>query len=754
MPYWAGTFDGTAVDPPFTSIDISHEPRKEGDVQNPTKDQPAGKGRVGHDDELENRSDESYHQCYDEACLARSLGISVLPPREDGSKGPLAEPVPQRCEDPDCVADREAGKRGAWKHRQHRRAGETILRRWYLDEQLEGIGLVCGEISHGLLLFEFEGRAIDDGTVDDFLELAEEAGLGDLIEDIRNGCEDESPSGGIHWLVFCDDPITERLASVSEIDEETGKARWAPLIETKGEGGYTIAAPTTGRVHPSGRPWKRLRGGLDTIVRLNPEEVDAVFSLARQFDEKPRSEIKPPRRVSTKANGRPGDDFNKRSAWPEILELHGWEQLHTDSDGWEHWCRPGKDPKGTSATITPDGALFHPFSTSTPFETNRAYTKFAAYSVLNHSDENGRTDWKRAANTLRRDGYGTAQGPRRQREAVVTSMADIEEESVEWFWEDRIPYGNQTVIAGNPGQGKSVLSIDIAARASTGLSMPLTPGEGDPISVILLTAEDSASNTIKPRLQAAGADMHRVFVMEGIREEGGEVIQLMSIPDDIPLLKTQVLETGARLVVIDPLDAFLADHVNSHQNQSIRRALTPLKMMAEETGVAVVAICHLNKNAGASENALYRVNGSIGNTAAARSVLLVAPDPEDDDSRILAPVKANLSRPARSLAFHLEEKDADCAVSVKWDGFSELTKDDLLTKPRAKAKDEAKRFLASVLGEGSVPVIEIENEANQIGISLRTLRRASEEMGTVKKHVDPPGGHWEWSLPEAEEEPE
>ena len=334
------------------------------------------------------------------------------------------------------------------------------------------------------------------------------------------------------------------------------------------------------------------------------------------------------------------------------------------------------------------------FSSSTPFEANKAYGKFAAYAILNHSGSGTMPDWKKAADALRQEGYGTSQGPLHKRTAVITSMVDVKEERVEWFWEDRIPYGNQTILAGNPGQGKSVLTIDLVARASTGRRMPLSLDSAEPISVILLTAEDGVANTVKPRLKAAGPDMNRVYVMEGIREEAGEVIQLISIPDDIPLLKTAIIETEARLIVIDPLDAFLADNVNSHQNHSIRRALTPLKMLAEETGVAVITVCHLNKNAGAGENAIYRVGGSIGTTGAARSVLLVAPDPEDEDSRILAPVKCNLSHPPKSLAFHLEARDEDGAVRVKWDGFSELTKDDLLTKPRAKAKEQAKTFLA------------------------------------------------------------
>lgn len=713
-------------------------------------DRPAGarRARSNRDEHGIARKKEYHERCYEEACLARSLGISVLPATEDGNKKPLSEVPPMRCKRPECVAARNAQRRG-WKHRQHCKAGLATLQYWYLEECRKTVAYVCGQISGGLLLIEFEASAIEDGTFKDFLDRAENLGLGQLIERIRAGYEDRSPSGGFHWFVYCDDAVTEVLAHGEFVDDQTHKSTFKPLIETRGEGSYAIAAPTSGSAHPSGKRWKRISGGLETIIHLTADELDSVLSLARQFDEKPPVEFKPPRGSSSTANGRPGDVFNELSTWAEVLEPHEWKYLFTASDR-EHWCRSGKEPKGTSATISPDGQRLHVFSTSTPFEAGRSYGKFAAYAVLNHADEQGRIDWKRAAETLRREGYGATVHSLKGREAILTSMADIQEESVEWLWLDRIPYGNQTIIAGNPGQGKSVLSIDLIARATTGRRMPLTLGRSKPIKVILLTAEDSASNTIKPRLKAARADLDKVFVLEGIREQDGKTIQLMTVPDDTPLLRERVIEIGARLLIIDPLDAFLADHVNSHQNQSIRRALTPLKMMAEETGVAVVAICHLNKNAGARENALYRINGSIGNAAAARSVLLVAPDPEDEDSRILAPVKANLSVLAPSLAFHLEQSNASGAVSVKWDGFSELGKDDLLTQPRSEARNEAKRFLRSVLREGPVRVQSIQSEAAENGISERTLRRAAKEIGVVKTHVDPPHGYWAWSLPSDE----
>ncbi len=240
--------------------------------------------------------------------------------------------------------------------------------------------------------------------------------------------------------------------------------------------------------------------------------------------------------------------------------------------------------------------------------------------------------------------------------------------------------------------------------------------------------------------------MEKVFVIEGVREDGGEVVQLISIPEDIPKIREVILEKHARLVIFDPLDAFLSDGVNSFQNHSMRRALSPLKALAEETGVAIIAICHLNKSKGSSP--LYRVGGSIGSTGAARSVLLVAENPEDEDSRILAGVKSNLSMLPQSLEFHLEQTGEDTVAHVVWDRFSEVTKDDLVDRKPAKAMERATVFMRDHLGDGPVPVKEIEGAAEKQGISMRTLRRASEALDVIKTHVDPPSGHWEWALPE------
>ena len=334
-----------------------------------------------------------------------------------------------------------------------------------------------------------------------------------------------------------------------------------------------------------------------------------------------------------------------------------------------------------------------------------------------------------------------------RRKAVVSRMSDVDEQHVEWLWKDRIPFGNLTVIAGDPGLGKSTMVLDLAARVTQGRPMPEGLTIARKVCVLIMTAEDGVANTVKPRLEAARADEDRVHVLLGVRE-GGTDEDMLSIPDDLGVVRDVIQKYGVRLLIIDPLDAFLDDGINSHNNKAMRRAMTPLKMLAEETNVAIVVIAHLNKNV--QQSALNRLNGSIGTGAAARSVLLVAPDPDDEDGRVLASVKSNLAAPAQALAFHIDQRAGQKGTHVVWDGISHLSKDDLLAAKPAKARQLAINFLKIVLADEPVPASEVEVEAKKLGIKERTLRRAADDLGVVKEHVGSPGGHWQWSLPETD----
>lgn len=330
----------------------------------------------------------------------------------------------------------------------------------------------------------------------------------------------------------------------------------------------------------------------------------------------------------------------------------------------------------------------------------------------------------------------------------LVRIADVTRERVEWCWLHRMPYGKLTVVEGDPGLGKSTLLLDVAARLTTGRPMPGTDLEHEPAGVVILTAEDGLGDTVRPRLEAAGADLTRVAALTAVME--GSVERMPLLPEDLAHVEQAAMDMRAALVFVDPLMAYLSADVNSHRDQDVRRALAPAAAMAERTGAAVVVIRHLNKSSGAS--ALYRGGGSIGITGAARSVLLVAPDPEDEERCILAVSKSNLAPIPPALAYQLVSDPAfDCA-RVDWHGPTDHRAADLLSAPQTDetrgAMAEAADFLRDLLGSGPMTAADAERERRQAGISEATLRRARQALGVVSEREGGIGsaGRWVWRL--------
>jgi putative DNA primase/helicase len=329
--------------------------------------------------------------------------------------------------------------------------------------------------------------------------------------------------------------------------------------------------------------------------------------------------------------------------------------------------------------------------------------------------------------------------------AVGVLLADVQPEPITWLWPGRLAVGKVTMLDGDPGLGKSVLTLDWAARLTRGLPWP----DGAPCPIggaVILSAEDGLADTIRPRLDLAGADMQRVVALQIAGTDDHEV----TIPADLGTVELAIDRVDAALVIVDPLMAYLGSETNSYRDQDVRRALRPLAGLAERKGVAVVVIRHLNKAVGGP--ALYRGGGSIGILAAARIALLVGADPDDEDRRVLVPVKTNISRKPPALAYRLVE-DALGTVRVVWaDGECSLTAAALLAAPTgdpepASAVGEAEEFLAETLRESPSSIHQLLRHAREIGISEKTLRRAKERLGVVAKKTGMRGG-WEWSLPE------
>jgi len=316
---------------------------------------------------------------------------------------------------------------------------------------------------------------------------------------------------------------------------------------------------------------------------------------------------------------------------------------------------------------------------------------------------------------------------------VLVPVSEVEVATTSWLWENRIPLRAISLIDGDPGLGKSVLTCDLAARVSAGRDMPDgTPGLSG--RVVILSAEDDPASTIRPRLEAAHADITRIDLIPAMRTRDGE--RSPELPLDVDAIEAALGGTEVRLIVVDPLSAYLASHVDAHKDQHVRRALARLKTMAERTGAAVVLVRHLNKNANAP--AVYRGGGSIGIVGAARSALLVARDPDDDRRRVLAAVKSNLAEAPASLQFCVVS-GGPWVAAVDWLGESKYDAAGLLgtrrnDTPRA-ALEEAKDFLRAELAEGPRPAKVVQREAREAGISPATLRRARQQLGVrCKKH--------------------
>ena len=264
-------------------------------------------------------------------------------------------------------------------------------------------------------------------------------------------------------------------------------------------------------------------------------------------------------------------------------------------------------------------------------------------------------------------------------------FSEIMPRDITWLWKDRIPLGKLSILDGHPGLGKSLVTLFIAARVTNGQDMPdgSKPVHG---GVILISLEDDASDTIRPRLEAAGADLTKCLDLSTVcylNKEKGEMQEYsFSIPRDLDVLEAEIQRIGAVFVTIDPLMAVLDPQLKARDDQDVRRALTPLARLSERTGSAILIVRHLNKSN--SDNALIRGAGSMGIIGAARSGLMIAEDPDDIDRRILAMTKSNLSKRADNLVYTILENQHKQPY-IEWQGMSSHSTAELLTSTKPSA---------------------------------------------------------------------
>ncbi len=338
------------------------------------------------------------------------------------------------------------------------------------------------------------------------------------------------------------------------------------------------------------------------------------------------------------------------------------------------------------------------------------------------------------------------------------------------LWGGRLYLGKLAICDGDPGNGKTLLALDLAARITTGREMPDgSPGLGAPAGVVYFTAEDDPADTLAPRLRAAGGDPERLLVVtlvtfltteegqDGARPKTKAITRLPTFRDTAVIARA-IQRAGARLVIFDPFMAYLDRETNSWRDQDVRAVLAPLAQVAEQSGAAFLMIRHLSKASGG--NALYRGGGSIGIIGAMRSGLLVGRDPDDPDRCLVATTKNNLSKRPATLAYRVLTTP-DGLPSLRWEGESRRTAADLAAPSAgvgqgsaASKVEQAKTRLREWLADGPVPVLELERRCAEAGISEWTLKEAKKALGIAALRVSMAEGealtsYWQWQLPPA-----
>jgi len=424
---------------------------------------------------------------------AHSAGLCVVPPAQDGSKRPM---VPGG---------------GGWKNYQQQRPDLAVLTEWYCEaNRLTGMGLVCGKVSGGLEVIDFDTRA----AWDEYQKMAEYCGIAPLLNRVWAGYGEVSPRGA-HLIYRC-----------AEVSGNTKLAREADgkkvFIETRGEGGYIIIAPSNGTVHPSGSEYRRVSGDIATIVTITPTERKDIWELAKSMSlfVPPVSASAEP--VTGSGNGKPGDDFNRRASWDEVLGPHGWKKVFARGDT-TYWRRPDKTT-GVSATTGYAGTDYlYVFSTSTGLDAERGYSKFSVYALLNH-----RGDFQAATRELGKHGYGEQAARKatpepaaneepaavRPASAEFIALADfIATPPVSTYLIKRVlPAQGLGQVFGSSNVGKSFLLIDMACHIAAG--MDWRGFKTKPCTVLYIAAEglSGLAGRMKAWTQRHGVLPDRLFI--------------------------------------------------------------------------------------------------------------------------------------------------------------------------------------------------------------------------------------------------
>ncbi len=544
----------------------------------------------------------------DVARRAADAGLCVLPPEQNGSKKPLG---------------------ATWKEWQHQRPLPSIIDAYY-ENGRTGLGFVTGAVSARITpsgrLLPLEVLDIDlHAILPAFLARGEQAGLAPLLHRVREGYSEQTPNGA-HFFYYCaeiegNQKLARRLKQPAEMRDSEDKVQ--VLIETRGEGGFIVAAPSYGPVNAAG-VYTVLDGDVATIAVITPEERAALLDLARSFDEMPRMAMGGDRPASVGASSRgdrPGDTFNAATDWLGLLEPYGWRFVY-EQDGEKFLRRPGKD-RDISASVNYRGNdLLKVWSTSTVFDTERTYDRFCAYAVLEHGG-----DLRAAARALAALGHGrrvvrelnghvpaeeappppNGHGPVEAvpapdapdaeppllRYRLLTPQQVKERPEPEWLIKDRILRDSIGMICADKGSFKSFLVLDLVlqiARRGFWLGQPvLTHGP-----CVYVTAEGSAG--LKLRILAW--EQHHDLDAPETAYTLTEAVQLLNSQDSGDLLAAiAALPEKPVFIAFDTLARMFVGH-EENSNMEMGLLVAKAEQLKRATGAVVCFVHHTNKNGG------------------------------------------------------------------------------------------------------------------------------------------------------------
>lgn len=318
-------------------------------------------------------------------------------------------------------------------------------------------------------------------------------------------------------------------------------------------------------------------------------------------------------------------------------------------------------------------------------------------------------------------------------ELKIISMDEVPVEEVEWLWYPYIPFGKLTIIHGDGGEGKTTLILQLAALLSRGEKLPCDSTEREPIKVIYQTAEDGLGDTIKPRLLAGNADCSQIKVID-------ESEATLTMLDE--RIEKAIVETGARALILDPVQAYIGAKVDMNRANEVRAILSQLGQIAGQYRCAIILVGHLNKAQGNKSN--YRGLGSIDFQATARSVLIVGRLKDNPQIRVMVQDKSSLAPEGEPIAFELGKENG-----FRWLGHYDISVDDLLSGiPKEKKSEQAENLILEYLSKGKYPQKMLVKKAQAIGISKRVLDEAKKALN-VRSLKE--GSQWYWELSEKTE---